>query len=86
MKEVFIIPPAYALPAAQTGTIPKISYRSMMRYGSSLFRQYHALREELRGWYHMKGRYVENEVGQRFYMDFYGAKWLAFSEMGGTKE
>ena len=38
-----------------------------------------ALRDELRGWYHIKRRFVENEVGQRFYFDFYGAKWLAFA-------
>lgn len=38
-----------------------------------------ALRAELRGWYRVKTRYAENEVGQRFYLDFYGAKWLAFA-------
>lgn len=37
------------------------------------------LRQELRGWYCVKKYYVENTVGQRFYFDFYGAKWLAFS-------
>lgn len=36
------------------------------------------LREELRGWYTVRDRYVENEFGQRFYMDTYGAKWLGF--------
>lgn len=25
------------------------------------------LREQLRGWYRVKGRYVENETGQRFH-------------------
>lgn len=38
-----------------------------------------SLRSELRGWYRVKARHVENEVGQRFYFDFYGAKWLAFA-------
>jgi transcriptional regulator with XRE-family HTH domain len=34
---------------------------------------------ELRGWYHLrKQRLVENEFGNRFYLDTYGAKWLAF--------
>ena len=34
---------------------------------------------ELRGWYHpSEQRFVENEYGQRFYMDTYGAKWLAY--------
>ena len=36
------------------------------------------LQQELRGWYRVKKYYVENAVGQRFYFDFYGAKWLAF--------
>ena len=39
-----------------------------------------ALRGELRGWYRVEDRYVENEVGQRFYFDFYGAKWLALAD------
>jgi transcriptional regulator with XRE-family HTH domain len=38
------------------------------------------LREQLRGWYRVKGNYAENEAGQRFHLDFYGAKWLAFSD------
>lgn len=37
------------------------------------------LQQELRGWYRVKKYYVENTIGQRFYFDFYGAKWLAFS-------
>ena len=36
------------------------------------------------GWYHIKRRFVENEVGQRFYFDFYGAKWLAFANGPGN--
>lgn len=36
------------------------------------------LRAELRGWYHVKERYVQNEYGNRFYLDTYGSKWLAF--------
>ena len=38
------------------------------------------LREQLRGWYTVKERCVTNEIGQSFYMDTYGARWLAFSE------
>ena len=37
------------------------------------------LRSELRGYYQVKKRYVQNEYGNRFYFDTYGAKWLAFS-------
>jgi len=37
------------------------------------------LASELRGWYRPRGRLlVENEYGNRFYIDTYGAKWLAF--------
>lgn len=36
------------------------------------------LRQELRGWYHVKASWVENEYGNKFYLDTYGAKWLAF--------
>ena len=37
------------------------------------------LTAELRGWYCPHGRrLVENEFGNRFYLDAYGAKWLAF--------
>ena len=37
------------------------------------------LRKELQGWYRVKGRFVENEYGNRFYLDTYGSKWLAFA-------
>lgn len=36
------------------------------------------LREELRGWYRVCDRWVENDYGIRFTIDAYGAKWLAF--------
>lgn len=38
------------------------------------------LRDELRGWYQVKGIYVENSVGNRFLYDTYGSKWLAFEK------
>lgn len=37
------------------------------------------LREELRGWYRVCDRWVENDHGTRFSIDTYGAKWLAFN-------
>lgn len=40
------------------------------------------LRMELRGWYRIKGRWAENEQGNRFALDTYGAKWLAFAAEG----
>lgn len=38
------------------------------------------LRKELRGWYTVNNDYVENEFGNRFYIDMYGNKWLCFRE------
>lgn len=38
------------------------------------------LRHELRGWYRVQTRFVQNEYGNRFYLDTYGAKWLAFDK------
>ena len=36
------------------------------------------LREQLRGSYRIYGHWVENDSGNRFAMDTYGTKWLAF--------
>ena len=36
------------------------------------------LQSELRSWYLGKERFVQNEYGNRFYLDTYGFKWLAF--------
>lgn len=35
-------------------------------------------RDELRGWYGVNAYFVQNEYGNRFYLDTYGVKWLAF--------
>ena len=37
-----------------------------------------SIRCELRGTYTVKGEYVENTRGNRFYLDSYSASWLAF--------
>ena len=37
------------------------------------------LRYELRGWYTVRGLYVENSRGNRFFLDSYDATWLAFA-------
>ena len=60
----------------------KAEKRSAERQNHS--REHPRPRDELRGWYHIKRRFVENEVGQRFYFDFYGAKWLAFPNGPGN--
>ena len=39
------------------------------------------LAAELRGWYHIYNeRLAQNEFGQKFYIDTYSVKWLAFSD------
>ena len=38
------------------------------------------IQRELQGWYRLNGPFVENEFGQRFYLDNYGNKWLAFPQ------
>ena len=44
------------------------------------------LAAELRGWYRPhRQRLVENEFGNRFYLDAYGAKWLAFESCLSSK-
>lgn len=41
---------------------------------------------ELLGWYHLHDdRLVQNEFGNRFYLDTYGAKWLAFDNCFGDE-
>ena len=39
------------------------------------------LRMELRGWYKVRDRWVENEFGNRFYLDTYENKWIAFENI-----
>ena len=77
--EVYVLPPAFATPGAAVSMPLRrdelIGYDCVWVEPISMDA---ALRDELRGWYYIKRRFVENEVGQRFYFDFYGAKWLAF--------
>lgn len=77
---VYAIPPAFTAAAVPTGM--PLQKTELSEYNSVWVEPIStdtALRRELRGWYHVGDRYVENEVGQRFYFDFYGAKWLAFA-------
>lgn len=78
--EVYVLPPAFATPGAAVSMPLRrdelTGYDCVWVEPISMDA---ALRDELRGWYHIKRRFVENEVGQHFYFDFYGAKWLAFA-------
>lgn len=72
------------LPAFQSGSYPleKPLTRSETENCSRIWLEPiskdETLRQELRGWYNVKNRFVENDFGQRFYFDTYGNKWLAF--------
>ncbi len=83
--EVYALPPAFALSGTVT-TAPL--QRSDLKECDSVWVEPISmdtpLRNELRGWYHVDERFVENEVGQRFYFDFYGSKWLAFADGPGN--
>ena len=79
--ELFIIPPEFA-----ENRIPNSEplSRNELQYGLQIWVEPisadSSLREELRGWYRVKHHAIENECGNRFSLDSYGAKWLAFSE------
>lgn len=78
--ELYILPPSFSAAAApQEKPLDKGELRGHDEIWVEPISSDAALRAELRGWYRVKARYVENEVGQRFYFDFYGAKWLAFA-------
>lgn len=80
--ELFIIPPEFA-----ENRIPNSEplSRSELQYGLQIWVEPisadNSLREELRGWYRVKHHAIENECGNRFSLDSYGAKWLAFSRI-----
>lgn len=77
--ELYVFPPQFA-----ENTIPNSEplSRSELQYGLQVWVEPispdSSLREELRGWYRVKHHAIENECGNRFSLDSYGAKWLAF--------
>ena len=79
--ELFIAPPTFA-----ESSIPNSEplLRNELQYGLQIWVEPisadSSLREELRGFYRVKHHAIENECGNRFSLDSYGAKWLAFSE------
>lgn len=80
-EELFIAPPTFA-----ESSIPNSEplLRNELQYGLQIWVEPisadSSLREELRGWYRVKHHAIENECGNRFSLDSYGAKWLAFPE------
>ena len=86
-EELFIAPPTFA-----ESSIPNSEPLLMneLQYGLQIWVEPisadSSLREELRGWYRVKHHAIENECGNRFSLDSYGAKWLAFSEKSEVRK
>ena len=80
-EELFIAPSKFA-----ESSIPNSEplSRNELQYGLQIWVEPisvdSSLREELRGWYRVKHHAIENVCGNRFSLDSYGAKWLAFAE------
>ena len=81
VNNAYLLPPAYTLTNPPGSTpLEKSEIASLEEVWVEPISSDTYLREQLRGWYRVKERYVENEAGQRFHLDFYGGKWLAFYE------
>ena len=80
--DIYIFPPTYAFPDI-TGkrAMGKEEVLRRREVWVEPISQDTVLRRELRGWYQVRQRYVENEMGQRFYLGMYGSKWVAYEEM-----
>lgn len=77
--ELYSLPPLFSEPSLQSSeplTLPEL--RQLQQIWLEPISPDSELQNELRGWYQVKDRYVENEYGNRFYLGTYGAKWLAF--------
>ena len=78
-KELYTLPQLFAEPALPSGKPLLLSeIKEQDRIWLEPVSPDSDLRNELRGWYQVKNRFVQNEYGNRFYLDTYGAKWLAF--------
>ena len=84
---IYITPPAFAMELRGAGTplgIDDVLTRD--RVWVEPITPDPDLASELRGWYRARDqRLVENEYGNRFYLDTYGAKWLAFENCLGDR-
>lgn len=78
---LYTTPPVFSVP--ETLTEPPLTRAQMLtkeKIWVEPISHDSQLRDELRGWYHREDRYVENEYGNRFYLDTYEAKWLGFDK------
>lgn len=81
-SDLSTLPPAFSIGYQSTGTpIPHTDLQNHTKIWVEPIDLEDSIRRELKGWYSIKSFYVENEYGNRFYMDTYGSKWLAFSEI-----
>lgn len=79
--ELYALPPLFSEPSLPSGEALTLSeLKQHNQIWLEPISPDPELRKELRGWYHIKERYAENEYGNRFYLDTYGAKWLAFDK------
>ena len=79
-EPVYLIPPSFALSMRGIGTPLGLDDFSVKdKVWVEPITTDNVLAAELRGWYRPRDRrLVENEYGNRFYFDTYGAKWLAY--------
>lgn len=80
IDELFITPPQFAAPALPQGKLlskPELHQQREV-WLEPISSDTH-LRDELRGWYRIREHWAENEYGNRFFLDSYGSKWLAFT-------
>lgn len=78
-EPIYAVPPAFALGLRGAGTpLDPDKITNLKRVWVEPVTPDVELGAELRGWYMLHGRLVQNEYGNRFYLDTYGAKWLAF--------
>ena len=78
---LYTVPPVFSVPENPSG--PPLTRKQLLDRKEIWVEPIspdHLLRDELRGWYHRKERYVENEYGNRFYLDTYGLRWLGFDK------
>ena len=80
-EPIYAVPPVFALSLRGMGA--PLCMDALLSYNKIWVEPIttdSTLATELRGWYHPHGqRLVESEFGHRFYIDTYGAKWLAFA-------
>lgn len=75
------LPPAFSIGYQATGK--PISHTDLQNHTKLWIEPISSdpiIKSELKGWYSVKSFYVENEYGNRFFMDTYGSKWLAFAQ------